>query len=587
MLNALVVVSLIVAQGSQPASAPASQPLSRPALPTSIKVGDSVTIPLKAVPPEGIALHLDVAFVEPLTITAVSYDADVAVGIEEAAGIILAEDDDSGAETNAHVVWTPTEAAHYTVWLRADSSHSGSATVCVSRSALKRKPAEPRLTAIGYWDLAQDRARTRKDSVRERVALEALAKLEGFADGAAVHAARAPRDAVVAAARAKLQESIRLQSEKALPAAREALNGALRGLLEHEGHAEDSVMSSLLSDVGAQAYALSALKDAATAWNATRAYRERTLPEDHPDLQRARLNHAITIAELGDLAGARVLLERVVNVFEQTLHADHPDLQAARQNLAGTILELGDPVGARVLLERVLDVKERTLPPDHPDLQTARQNLGATLKELDDFAGARALFERVLEVNERTLPSDHVDLQSARLNLAVTLQKTGDLAAARSLYESALEVYERTLPSDHPDLQRVRKNLAVTIMELGDLQGGRALFESALEVLERTLPGDHPELQGARQDLVVTLAELGLTDECGRLIVLLCQGGIQQLRGAAALSSREALALAASQATTVSVALSFAVLARDAPALCRSVFGWAETRRVASTPGGG
>ena len=69
----------------------------------------------------------------------------------------------------------------------------------------------------------------------------------------------------------------------------------------------------------------------------------------------------------------------MLEVESRTLPDDHPDLQAARGNLAVTIEALGDLAGARALEEKVLEVRSRTLPDEHPDLQLARGNLAETI----------------------------------------------------------------------------------------------------------------------------------------------------------------------------------------------------------------
>ena len=62
----------------------------------------------------------------------------------------------------------------------------------------------------------------------------------------------------------------------------------------------------------------------------------RILPAEHPDVQSARGNLALTLFQLGDLAGARRLQEQVLEVLGRILPAEHPHLQSARTHLAGT-----------------------------------------------------------------------------------------------------------------------------------------------------------------------------------------------------------------------------------------------------------
>jgi len=291
--------------------------------------------------------------------------------------------------------------------------------------------------------------------------------------------------------------------------ARAKASSAIDGLLARAEGERGAPWLGLLDTAGHAAWSAQSARDANLAWSAVLEVRSRTLSDDHPDLQPARGNLAVTIKALGDIQGARLLEEQVLEVLSRTLPDEHGNLQAARLNLASTLKELGDLQGARALLETVVEVFSRTLPDEHPDLQVARGSLAVTIGELGDLQGARALLERVVEVFSRTLPDEHPNLQNARQNLAVTIQALGDLQDARTLFEKVFEVRSRTLPDEHPKLQDARQNLAATIQALGDLQGARALEEKVLEVRSRTLPDEHPDLQAARLNLAITIGALG------------------------------------------------------------------------------
>ncbi len=318
-----------------------------------------------------------------------------------------------------------------------------------------------------------------------------------------------PEEPALAEVRELLEAARRAQAAKDYADACERIVAAIELAFARIGDREDRDATSLLWDLGRFAHDAGELRAAERARRAVLEVFARTLPADHPDLQRARLNLAVTMKALGDLHGARTLLEAVVEVFARTLPADHPDLQAARSNLALTLRALGDLYGARALEEAVLEVLSRTLPSDHPNLQAARSKLALTLRALGDLHAARALEEAVLEVLSRTLPADHRDLQKARQNLGVTILRLGDLHGARALFEAVLEVYARTLPTDHHDLQMARLNVAATMYALGDLHGARALFEAVAGVFARTLPDDHRDLQMARGNLALTIKALG------------------------------------------------------------------------------
>ncbi len=229
-----------------------------------------------------------------------------------------------------------------------------------------------------------------------------------------------------------------------------------------------AVAHGVLWRMGLAAYQSGDLDVTHAAWQALLRHRESTLTDDHPDLQSARSNLAVTKFTLRDLAGALELEEKVLAVQLATLPAEHVDLQKARGNLANTKYALGDFAGAQALQEKMLAVFSATLPDDHPYLQAARGNLAMTKYALGDSAGAQVLREKVLAVQLATLPDDHPDLQSARGNLAKIKRKLGDLAGALVLEEKVLAVQLVTLPDDHPDLQSARGNLANTKYARGD-----------------------------------------------------------------------------------------------------------------------
>ena len=303
---------------------------------------------------------------------------------------------------------------------------------------------------------------------------------------------------------------------------------------------------------------------------------ERTRPAEALDLLRTRQNLATFMDEMGDLASARVLLESVLEVYERTLPPDHPDLLACRSNLAKSMKSMGDPAGARALQESVLEARERTLPADHLQILLIRSNLANSMKRMGDPEGARALLESVLESYERTLPADHADISSTRMSLANTMKATGDREGARALLESVNEVYERTLPPDHPTLLRARSSLAGSLDD--DLEGAYALYDSVLEARERTLSSDDPELLCARINVCIVLSELGDLDGAQALLHRQCAGMQERILASLSLAPRQVRQVVADGDHLLNFVYCLSETA--APALRYAVFELTETMRL-------
>lgn len=291
--------------------------------------------------------------------------------------------------------------------------------------------------------------------------------------------------------------------------AREVIARAGSALTAASGAQPSAGIASACMELLPAAMGLGALEPALVLAWAVLHHRERCLPEDHVDLQRARGNVAAALANRGDYEGARPIEERVLISFERTLGPDDPNLQTARMNLANTLSELEGNADARRVYEQVLEVQERTLPDDHPALQATRNNLANTLASEGEFSAARGMHEKVLDVRRRTLPPDHPHLQNSRLGLGGLLRRVGEYGLSLDLIEQAIKSYERVLPDDHPELLRARLSVADLYRDLGELERARSLSEAVLSQYVAVLDPDHASVQRARGELAATLVELG------------------------------------------------------------------------------
>jgi len=347
----------------------------------------------------------------------------------------------------------------------------------------------------------------------QRLTLRVAAQKPGEHGSCELHLALAPEtDATRAAAdraKAEIQEIHRLREAKETAAARRRLEALIAELLAVPGREASSLLCARLESAAIEAARLALLSPEERARRAVEAWRSRFLPEEHPDLLRARGSLATTLRKLGDAGAAREIEEQVLEVRTRTLPADHPEIQRARQSLALTLKRLDEHGRARELEEQVLEVRERTLPSDDPEIQSVRQNLAITLKRTGELARARELEEQVLEVRTRTLREDDPDLPLTMGNLAETIRLQGDLPRARSLQERALALRTRALPEDHAEVVTSYNNLAIVLHELGDLHAARALKERVLDLRTKRFAEDHPDVQRARVNLAVTMLELG------------------------------------------------------------------------------
>ncbi len=95
--------------------------------------------------------------------------------------------------------------------------------------------------------------------------------------------------------------------------------------------------------------------------------------EEHPETLTSMNNLALTLGGQGDLAGARALQEKVLEVRRRVLGKEHPDTLISMANLAYTLLQMGEHLPALQLMQTVAEGRARVLGPGHPDtLASAR-----------------------------------------------------------------------------------------------------------------------------------------------------------------------------------------------------------------------
>jgi hypothetical protein len=96
---------------------------------------------------------------------------------------------------------------------------------------------------------------------------------------------------------------------------------------------------------------------------------------------------ATLLHALSELAAARALFERALDIHEQVLGPDHPTTSRSLNGLALLLRDQGDPAAARPLFERALAIRERVLGPDHPDTVASRRALEELAAEANGAAG--------------------------------------------------------------------------------------------------------------------------------------------------------------------------------------------------------
>jgi len=146
------------------------------------------------------------------------------------------------------------------------------------------------------------------------------------------------------------------------------------------------------------------------------------------------------MVEEGDLAGARSLYERSLEIREKALGPAHHEVAEGQGLLANLLAEMGEHARARSFWVRSLETREKALGPRHPELARSLMGLGALLAEMGEYAGVRALYERALGILEPSLGPSHPWVAACKMNLARLFLETGEIPAALAASLQANEI---------------------------------------------------------------------------------------------------------------------------------------------------
>ncbi len=95
----------------------------------------------------------------------------------------------------------------------------------------------------------------------------------------------------------------------------------------------------------------------------------------HPNIAIRQQNLALVLKDLGDLEGAKELLQQALATDQQNYEPEHPKIATAQSNLALVLKALGDLEGAKDLSQQAFDAFLNKFGPQHPNTKIAKEIL--------------------------------------------------------------------------------------------------------------------------------------------------------------------------------------------------------------------
>jgi CHAT domain-containing protein len=418
----------------------------------------------------------------------VSKDFDAYLRLEDRQGKPLAEDDDSGGETNARITYRAAESAAFRVIV---TSFGAGAT---GKFLVKVKPLD---------QAELDRQKQQREAYAltlEGMRLLQLGKLaeavERTGQALAMHRALYPRD----------------QYPQGHPDL--GLSVQLMGRL-HEARAEYGQAEQL----GAEAL---------TIWRS--AYPKDRFPRGHAFLGMGLTNMGQLYHSRGEYTRAESFMREALTMkqalYPRESHPQgHADLAVGLGNLGAVLQEQGEYGKAEPYLRQSLDMFRALFPRDRypqgePQLAISLNNLGGLLHDQGELSRAEPLYREALAMRQALYPRDkspqgHPLLAASYLSLSTLLDDQLKIAEAVPLVEQAVAMYRTLYPRDrfprgHPSLALALNNQAHLLQAQRKYGQAEPIFREALQIYEALFPKDqyplgHPQLANAINNLAHVL----------------------------------------------------------------------------------
>ncbi|MCX5331427.1 FxSxx-COOH system tetratricopeptide repeat protein [Streptomyces sp. NBC_00140] len=318
--------------------------------------------------------------------------------------------------------------------------------------------------------------------------------------------------------RRTLCDAIHFLIRSAQPKAAAELAATLRDAWTTEVGADDADVLTCMQYLGHATADLGDLRGARPIIEDAFNRRRRTLGDDDPDTLKSANDLAAILGGLGASREALVMYREILASRRRLLGDDHPDTLLSASNFAGSLYTSGDVVAARELEKDVLTRRRRLRGDDHPETLRSAIQLADSLHQLDEVTDAHRLLRETWERCRTTLGDDHPVSLSAARSLGIVLKDLGRHDEARTIIENALARSRRVHGDDHPDTSRVMYALARVLHDVREDQEARRVLVDTIASQRRVQGPDHGETLLSMNQLAISLGTLREFEEARRLL---------------------------------------------------------------------
>ena len=259
--------------------------------------------------------------------------------------------------------------------------------------------------------------------------------------------------------------------------------------LEHEPR----VRADLLTAMGEAYTGLGLYEPANRLLSQARADQEST---SVPTESRVRtlIASAAVLEGLDELAEARTMLQRALDLSLAQLPADSPLISNARDGLAEVLTQLHRYDEAERLCQAALVVDRQRGPAGYDTLSQTLDVLAQARYGAGRLEEAEAPMREALTLRTKYFGTRHALTALSMNNLAVLYYQTGRYAEAEREWQEALPVYREVYGPEHPEVATLLNNLGRSALMAGRVAESIPLLEQAVQMSEKLQGPTHDEL---------------------------------------------------------------------------------------------
>jgi len=259
--------------------------------------------------------------------------------------------------------------------------------------------------------------------------------------------------------------------------------------LEHEPR----VRADLLTAMGEAYTGLGLYEPANQLLAQARADQDRT---SVPTESRVRtlIASAAVLEGLDELAEARTLLQRALDLSLAQLPADSRLISNSRDGLAEVLTQLHRYDEAERLCEAALVVDRQRGPQGYDTLSQTLDVLAQARYGAGRLEAAEAPMREALALRTKYFGTRHALTALSMNNLAVLYYQTGRYGEAESEWQQALPVYREVYGPEHPEVATLLNNLGRSALMAGRVAEAIPLLEQTVQMSEKLQGPTHDEL---------------------------------------------------------------------------------------------